>query len=212
MAKKGGNAATYFINRRVELTAQALYIAGIFFYIPGWFLGRDLEERGPLLLVTVVAAILVFALLFLPITQLFKAWKIRPDAAKAFLGGFAFCLLPVCLGLIPVVNSWGERGQAEVVEALILTTYGEPGTEERVNLAGSATALVEFEDGSRRRLAIRDADYHRIVARQSKLEVARRTGWLGLVWLDAGAVADDPEEDLEDEGPETDGAEVGDQS
>ncbi|MCC5876015.1 MAG: hypothetical protein JJU11_07330 [Candidatus Sumerlaeia bacterium] len=195
MAKKGGNAATYFINRRVELTAQALYIVGIFFFIPGWFMGRDLEERGPLLAATVIGAILLFALLFLPITFLFKKWKIRSETTKTFLGAFGFCLLPICLGLIPVVNSWGERGESETVEALILTTYGEPGTEERVNLAGSATALVEFDDGTRRRFSIRDADYDRVVARQSKLEITRRTGLFGLVWLDAGAVADDPEQD-----------------
>lgn len=194
MAKKGGNAGTYFINRRVEFISQTLYVVGIFLLIPGWFFGRDLEERGPLLVATILAAVLLFAILFLPIKLLFKKWKIRPDATKTFLGAFGFALLPICLGLLPIINAWGDRGEPEVVEALILTTYGEPGTEERVNLAGSATALVEFEDGHRRRFGIRDADYHKVVTRQSRLEVARRTGLVGLVWLDPMGVVNDTEE------------------
>jgi hypothetical protein len=201
MAKKKASG-TYFINRRVEFVSQGLYVAAIFLFIPAWFLGRELESRLPLFSMTLVAAMALFLVLGVPLYFIMLRFKVRPDAAKTFLAGFGFFLVPLCLGGLPVVNKIVETAPVENIRTLILTTFGEPGTEERVNLAGSSTALVEFEDGTRRRFTIPDVQYHLVKPRHSHLIVARKTGLFGLVWMETAAIEAEVIDEISEDPPQ----------
>lgn len=195
MAKK--KASTFFINRRLEFLAQAFYVAGIFLYIPAWILGHDLETRLPSIALMFVSTAVVWGILAYPIYRLCLGWKVRPDVARTFLAAFGFILLPVMLGVLPLVNRVSHLGEPELITVEVIDIHGEPGTEESVSLVTGANALVEFEHGKRRRFPISRSEYEAITPRESYLHIARQRGLVGLVRLSNAGLATSPDADTE---------------